>query len=69
VQGGRQGRSVVEVADDLGCDWHTVMDAVNRHGAPLVGNPGRIGTTLWSAWTCVGATIDETWLVAPTSKS
>jgi hypothetical protein len=28
LQVGRHGRSVSEVADDLGCDWHTVMDAV-----------------------------------------
>src|SRR5262245_9031820 len=27
-QVGRHGRTVREVADDLGCDWHTVMDAV-----------------------------------------
>src|SRR5262245_15842069 len=28
VQVGRHGRSVAEVAADLDCDWHTVMDAV-----------------------------------------
>ena len=44
-QVGRHGRSVAEVADDLGCDWHTVMDAVNRHGRPLIDDPNRIGTT------------------------
>jgi len=44
-QVGRHGRSVSEVADDLGCDWHTVMDAVNRHGRPLIDDPNRIGTT------------------------
>jgi transposase len=44
-QVGRHGRSVSEVAGDLGCDWHTVMDAVNRHGQPLIDDPNRIGTT------------------------
>jgi hypothetical protein len=28
VQVGCQGRSVTEVAADLGCGWHAVMDAV-----------------------------------------
>lgn len=28
VQVGRRGRSVIEVADELGCCWHGVMDAV-----------------------------------------
>lgn len=32
VQVGRHGRSVNEVATDLGCDWHTVMDAVAVYG-------------------------------------
>src|SRR5215204_4641511 len=32
VQVGRLGRTVAEVADDLDCDWHTVMDAVVAHG-------------------------------------
>jgi transposase len=43
VQVGRHGRSVSEVADDLGCDWHTVMDAVSLYGRPLIDDPGRIG--------------------------
>ncbi len=44
-QVGFHGRSVHEVAADLGCDWHTVMDAVDRHGAPLIDDPDRIGAT------------------------
>jgi transposase len=44
VQVGREGRTVAEVARELGCDWHTVMDAVVAYGAPLIDDPGRIGT-------------------------
>jgi transposase len=36
VQVGRLGRSVNEVADDLGCDWHTVNDAVLSYGEALL---------------------------------
>jgi transposase len=43
VQVGRHGRTVNEVADDLGCDWHTVMDAVVVYGTPLVDDPHRFG--------------------------
>jgi transposase len=43
VQVGRLGRSVAEVARELGCDWHTVMDAVVAYGTPLVEDPARIG--------------------------
>ena len=53
VQVGRHGRSVAEVADDLGCDWHTVMDAVVVYGTPLIDDPDRFG-----AVTAVG--LDET---------
>lgn len=42
-QVGRDGRSVSEVARELGCDWHTVMDAVVAYGTPLVDDPDRIG--------------------------
>lgn len=35
-QVGRQGRAVVEVADALGCDWHTVNDAVIAYGEALI---------------------------------
>jgi transposase len=43
-QVGEQGRAVAEVARELGCDWHTVNDSVLAYGAPLVEDPGRIGT-------------------------
>jgi transposase len=43
-QVGRHGRSVAEVADDLGCDWHTVNRAVIAYGLALVDDPERIGT-------------------------
>jgi transposase len=36
IQVGRFARSVSEVADDLGCDWHTVNDAVLAYGEVLV---------------------------------
>lgn len=35
-QVGRAGRSVNEVADELGCDWHTVNDAVLAYGEALL---------------------------------
>jgi transposase len=37
------GRPVSAVASELGCDWHSVMDAVVAYGTPLVDDPGRIG--------------------------
>jgi transposase len=37
---------VSEVAADLGCDWHTVMDAVNWHGRALIDDPNRIRATI-----------------------
>jgi transposase len=43
VQVGRLGRTVSEVARELGCDWHTVNDAVIAYGAALVEDPHRIG--------------------------
>lgn len=43
-QVGRWGRSVTEVADALGCDWHTVNDAVIAYGeALLAADVDRIG--------------------------
>jgi transposase len=39
----RHGRTVAEMADDLGCDWHTVMDAVTLYGEPLIDDPARFG--------------------------
>jgi len=44
VQVGRHGRSVADVAIELGCDWHTVMDAVVVYGTPLIDDPGRFGS-------------------------
>ena len=43
AQVGRLGRTVAEVARELGCDWHTVNDAVIAYGTPLVEDPERIG--------------------------
>jgi transposase len=42
-QVGKHGRTVNEVAKDLGCDWHTVNDAVIAYGTELVDDPDRIG--------------------------
>jgi transposase len=42
-QVGGLGRTVSEVAADLGCDWHTVNDAVVAYGTALVDDPERIG--------------------------
>ncbi len=36
VQVGRRGRSVDEVAAELGCDWHTVNNEVRRWGEALL---------------------------------
>lgn len=30
------GRSITDIAGELGCDWHTVMDAVRRYGQALL---------------------------------
>lgn len=43
-QVGRRARSVSELAHELGCDWHTVNDAVIAYGAALIDDPGRYGT-------------------------
>ncbi|MCI0543651.1 MAG: hypothetical protein L0Z49_04280 [Actinobacteria bacterium] len=43
VQVGKLGRTVAEVARELGCDWHTVNDAVIVYGTALVEDPNRIG--------------------------
>ena len=42
-QVGKHGRSVKEVAGDLGCAWHTVNDAVIAYGSVLIDDPDRIG--------------------------
>ncbi|MCP3911744.1 MAG: hypothetical protein GY713_12400 [Actinomycetia bacterium] len=45
AQVGRSGRSVEEVAVELGCDWHTVNRAVIAYGGALIdGDPDRIPT-------------------------
>lgn len=44
IQVGRVGRSVNKVAVDLGCDWHTVNDAVVAYGeALLAADTKRVG--------------------------
>ena len=43
LQVGRHGRAVADVARDLGCGWHTVMDAVVAVGEQLIDHPDRIG--------------------------
>jgi len=42
-QVGKAGRTVAEVARELGCDWHTVNDTVVAYGTALVDHPDRIG--------------------------
>jgi transposase len=43
MQVGRHGRTVNEVAGELGCDWHTVNDTVIAYGTALVDDdPDRI---------------------------
>jgi hypothetical protein len=34
---------VDEVATDLSCDWHTIMDVVVHFGTPLIDDPNRFG--------------------------
>jgi transposase len=43
-QVGQAKRAVSAVAAELGCDWHTVNDAVLAYGEQLVDHPDRIGT-------------------------
>ena len=40
---GRECRSVSSVAKELGCDWHTINDAVIAYGGPMVDDPLRFG--------------------------
>jgi transposase len=42
-QVGRHGRTVNEVAAELGCDWHTINDTVIAYGTALVDDPARLG--------------------------
>lgn len=44
MQVGYHGPSVSEVAEELGRDWHTVMDAMIAYGEPLDDYP-RFGDT------------------------
>jgi transposase len=44
-QVGRYARTVNDVAAELGCDWHTVNDAVVAYGEVLADDPNRIGET------------------------
>ena len=44
VQVGRRGRPVDEVAEELGCDWHTVNNEVRRWGEALLeADTSRVG--------------------------
>lgn len=46
LQVGKYGRSVSELAGELGCSWHTINAAVLAYGEALVDDdPDRIGTT------------------------
>lgn len=40
---GKYGRSIKEIAEELGCAWHTVNDALLRYGEALVEDEGRFG--------------------------
>jgi transposase len=42
-QVGRNGRTINELAVELGCDWHTINDTVIAYGTALVDDPDRIG--------------------------
>jgi len=44
AQVGRWGRTVNELAVELGTDWHTINDAVISYGTPLIDDPARIGS-------------------------
>jgi len=47
VQVGRMGRAVSDVARELGCDWHTVNDAVVAYGQALLeADTARVGTVV-----------------------
>lgn len=39
----KNGRSVQEIAEELGCAWHTVNDALLHYGEALVDDEGRFG--------------------------
>ena len=44
LQLGWSGRSISEVARELGCDWHTVNNAVIAYGEALVEHPSRFSS-------------------------
>src|SRR6202035_3485275 len=46
LQVGMLGRTVAEVARELGCDWHTVNDTVVAYGTALIDHPERIAATV-----------------------
>jgi len=43
TQIGKNGRSVQEIAEELGCAWHTVNDALLRYGEVLIDDHERFG--------------------------
>ena len=46
VQVGKLGRTVAEVARELGCDWHTINDTVVSFGRALLDDPDRFAEVL-----------------------
>lgn len=40
---GESGRTINEVAVELGADWHTINNTVHAFGTPLLDDPARIG--------------------------
>ena len=40
---GQAGRTVNDVAAELGTDWHTINNTVHAFGGPLIDDPDRIG--------------------------
>jgi hypothetical protein len=42
-QVGRHGRTVNEIALELGCDWHTINDTIVAYGTALIEDPNQIG--------------------------
>lgn len=43
ILAGDTAAPLTEVADELGCDWKTVMAAVRSYGTPLIADPARLG--------------------------
>jgi transposase len=61
-QVGRLARPVSQVAAELGVAWHTVMDAVELYGTPLIEDPDRV-----EGVSAIG--VDETkWLAAQATE-